>query len=212
MNRDISSIRRDYLFEDLLEADVPADPMPLFDAWLDKAIDSSQEDATAMVLSTVDSLNHPHARVVLLKQHSASGFAFFTNYDSNKGVQLAANNHACLTFFWPALSRQVRIEGRVVKLSREDSEHYFASRPKGSQLAASVSPQSRAIDRDALQQSFNSLQEQYKDTAMVCPAHWGGYRLEANYIEFWQGRPSRLHDRLSYQKQDDAWTLQRMAP
>jgi pyridoxamine 5'-phosphate oxidase len=214
MNRDLSSIRRDYQFEDLLEDQASTDPMQMFDAWLEKAIDACPDDPTAMVLSTVDSEQRPHARVVLLKQRDSQGFSFFTNYDSDKGQQLADNANACLTFFWPALSRQVRIEGKVKKVTRRVSENYFASRPKGSQLAASVSCQSHVVaSRDVLTSAFKDLENKYENAPQVpCPDNWGGYVLEANYLEFWQGRPSRLHDRLRYRLIDHQWQLERLAP
>ncbi len=213
MNRDISSIRRDYQFEDLLENSSPNDPMELFDAWLETAIKSCPEDPTAMILSTVDADQKPHARVVLLKQRKEEGFSFFTNYDSDKGEQLAQNHNACLTFFWPSLSRQIRIEGIVKKVSRKVSEEYFASRPKGSQLAAAASNQSQPVSsRDSLHKAFNELEEQYTDSTIECPINWGGYILEAQYIEFWQGRPSRLHDRLSYKFTNNNWSRARLAP
>ncbi|WP_191602889.1 pyridoxamine 5'-phosphate oxidase [Marinomonas algicola] len=213
MNRDISSIRRDYQFEDLLEESTPNDPLQVFDEWLNKAIETCPEDPTAMTLSTVDQNNKPHARVVLLKQRSEEGFSFFTNYSSNKGEQIAHNNNACLTFFWPSLSRQVRIEGQIKKLSRNISEAYFLSRPKGSQLAAMASNQSQPVaHREDLHESVKRLEQEYVNSSIPCPDNWGGYILEADYIEFWQGRPSRLHDRLSYEKKDDGWVRTRLAP
>ncbi|MFT2109663.1 pyridoxamine 5'-phosphate oxidase [Marinomonas sp. 2405UD68-3] len=213
MNRDISSIRRDYQFEDLLEDSSPSNPMQLFDTWLDNAIESCPEDPTAMILSTVDQNQKPHARVVLLKQRNEEGFSFFTNYDSNKGEQLAQNKNACLTFFWPSLSRQIRIEGEIKKVSRAASEAYFSSRPKGSQLAATASEQSKVVSsRESLHKKFDELEQQYIDSTVPCPENWGGYALEAKYIEFWQGRPSRLHDRLSYKLENTHWLRSRLAP
>ncbi|GAB3484757.1 pyridoxamine 5'-phosphate oxidase [Marinomonas epiphytica] len=213
MNRDLHSIRRDYQFEDLLEEQVGSDPLALFDQWLEKAIELCPDDPTAMMLSTVDESLQPHARIVLLKQRDHSGFSFFTNYNSDKGQQLSLNNKACLTFFWPALSRQVRIEGQIEKTTKEVSETYFASRPRGSQLAARASKQSQQVDnREALQSAFQAEETRFADTAVPCPDNWGGYVLKPNYIEFWQGRPSRLHDRLCFEQQAGSWQRSRKAP
>lgn len=213
MNRDLHSIRRDYQFDDLLEEQSGHDPLALFDAWLEKAIDSSPDDPTAMVLSTVDSDGWPHSRVVLLKQRNESGFSFFTNYDSEKAQQLANNNKASMTFFWPALSRQIRVEGTIEKVSRDISETYFASRPRGSQLAARTSKQSTVIEsRDALQQAFNKEEQTFNDQEVPCPENWGGYVLKPTFIEFWQGRPSRLHDRICFTASEKSWLRTRKAP
>ncbi|NLQ18374.1 pyridoxamine 5'-phosphate oxidase [Marinomonas sp. M1K-6] len=213
MNRDLHSIRRDYQFDGLLEEHAGNDPLALFDTWLEKAIEASPDDPTAMVLSTVDSDGWPHSRVVLLKQRNDSGFSFFTNYDSEKGQQLALNNKASMTFFWPALSRQVRIEGTVEKVARDVSESYFASRPRGSQLAARTSKQSAIIaNREVLQAAFNEEEQAFHEQEVPCPENWGGYVLKPKFIEFWQGRPSRLHDRICFTQQDSDWLRTRKAP
>ena len=213
MNRDLHSIRRDYQFDDLLEEHAGNDPLSLFDNWLEKAIEACPDDPTAMVLSTVDGDGRPHSRVVLLKQRNDLGFSFFTNYDSEKGQQLAHNNKASMTFFWPALSRQIRIEGRVEKVARHVSETYFASRPRGSQLAARTSKQSTVIaNRDALQAAFNQEEQAFDGQDVPCPENWGGYVLTPNFIEFWQGRPSRLHDRICFTQKDNRWIITRKAP
>lgn len=213
MNRDLHSIRRDYQFEDLLEDSVGDSPLAFFDAWLEQAIDSGQDDATAMTISTVDDSGQPHGRIVLLKQRDEDGFCFFTNYDSDKGKQLAKNNKASLTFFWPALSRQVRVEGLIEKVSREESETYFSSRPKGSQLAARTSKQSTVLkNREELQNAYKIEEEAFATQKVPCPDNWGGYVLKPVYIEFWQGRPSRLHDRLCFTASGESWKLERKAP
>ncbi|TYL48277.1 pyridoxamine 5'-phosphate oxidase [Marinomonas sp. IMCC 4694] len=213
MNRDLHSIRRDYQFDDLLEEHAGQDPLTLFDTWLEKAIDACPDDPTAMVLSTLDSKGFPHARVVLLKQRNDAGFSFFTNYDSEKGQQLAQNNQACMTFFWPTLSRQIRVEGTIEKVAQSVSEDYFASRPRGSQLAARTSNQSRVIaNREALQQAFDKEEKAFDGRDVPCPENWGGYVLKPTFIEFWQGRPSRLHDRICFTQQDNDWLITRKAP
>lgn len=213
MNRDLHSIRRDYQFEDLLEDQAGNDPLTLFDTWLEKAIEVCPDDPTAMTLSTVDNNGWPHSRIVLLKQRNESGFSFFTNYDSEKAQQLAQNNKASMTFFWPALSRQIRIEGTIEKVARNVSESYFASRPRGSQLAARTSQQSAVIaSRDILQKAFDDEEQAFSDKEVPCPENWGGYILKPTFIEFWQGRPSRLHDRICYTPVDDNWVRTRKAP
>ncbi|MDE8602279.1 pyridoxamine 5'-phosphate oxidase [Marinomonas sp. RSW2] len=213
MNRDLHSIRRDYQFDDLLEEQSGNDPLALFDTWLEKAIEVCPDDPTSMVFSSVDADGWPHSRVVLLKQRNEFGFSFFTNYDSEKAQQLANNNKACMTFFWPALSRQIRVEGTIEKVSREISETYFASRPRGSQLAARTSKQSAVIEnRDVLQKAFNAEEQAFNEQDIPCPENWGGYVLKPKFIEFWQGRPSRLHDRICFILDSDQWIKVRKAP
>lgn len=213
MNRDLQSLRRDYQFDDLTEAEAGDDPLALFDAWLETAIEACPDDPTAMMLNTVDAENKPHSRIVLLKQRQAEGFSFFTNYDSSKGSDIALNPNVALTFFWPALSRQVRIEGVAAKVDRSVSEAYFATRPKGSQLAASVSRQSKIISsRNVLTDEFAKLEQTYAEQDVPCPENWGGYTVKANLIEFWQGRPSRLHDRIVFEASNSGWKKSRKAP
>ncbi|MCB5161319.1 pyridoxamine 5'-phosphate oxidase [Marinomonas algarum] len=213
MNRDLHSIRRDYNFDDLLEEKAGNDPFSLFDTWLEKAIEACPDDPTAMVLSTVDQEGVPHARVVLLKKRDHNGFTFFTNYDSEKGQQIAQNNQASMTFFWPALSRQIRVEGTIEKIDRAATQAYFASRPRGSQLAARTSQQSAVIaSRDALQEAFSKEESAFADQDVACPENWGGYVLRPNFIEFWQGRPSRLHDRICFTEHQGEWNMTRKAP
>lgn len=214
MNRDLQSLRRDYQFDDLTEEKAGSDPLALFDAWLDQAIEVCPDDPTGMLLSTVDKENRPHCRTVLLKQRDANHFSFFTNYESDKGEDIALNPNVALTFFWSALSRQVRIEGIAQKVSREVSEAYFATRPKGSQLAASISRQSQDIpSRDVLSKEFAKLEQEYQDKDLPCPDNWGGYSVTATSIEFWQGRPSRLHDRIVFTLNESGkWKVVRKAP
>ena len=214
MNRDLQSLRRDYQFDDLTEEKAGQDPLALFDEWLNLAIESCPEDPTGMLLSTVDADNKPHCRTVLLKQRDGDAFSFFTNYDSDKGQDIAQNPNVCLTFFWPSLSRQVRIEGVASKVDRSISENYFATRPKGSQLAACISRQSQVIDsREVLSTEFAAMEEQYKDAPVPCPENWGGYSVKATIIEFWQGRPSRLHDRIIFTAHSEGkWRVVRKAP
>jgi len=209
----ISSIRKDYQLQSLSESDVKQDPIGQFGKWWDEAIASSIDEVNAMTLSTVTAEGKPSARIVLLKGFDERGFVFFTNYESNKGAQLTANPFASLVFFWKELERQVRIEGICEKVSEQDSDDYFHSRPIGSQLGACASPQSRVIEsRRVIENNLEKLQDQYRDTEIPRPAHWGGYRVVPQAIEFWQGRSSRLHDRIKYTKENQSWKIVRLAP
>ncbi|MBU2216098.1 MAG: pyridoxamine 5'-phosphate oxidase, partial [Gammaproteobacteria bacterium] len=190
-------------------------PLALFSQWFAEAVKTEQPpvEPNAMTLATVDADGRPHCRVLLLKGLDASGFTFFTNYDSAKGEQLAARPFAAMTFFWPSLERQVRIEGRVEKVSPSDSDAYFQVRPLGSRLGAWASPQSRVIaDRGELENLLLQTEQRFLDQAPHCPPHWGGYRLLPERIEFWQGRSSRLHDRLNYRLDAERWVRERLAP
>lgn len=198
--------------QDLTESLSPADPLLLFEDWFNAARAAGMIEPTAMTLSTADAAGRPSSRTVLLKAFDDKGFVFFTNYQSRKGTELAANPHAALLFWWDKLERQIRIEGRIDKISEEDSDAYFASRDIGSQLGAWASHQSMSIEnREALEKQMADAQARFGET-VPRPPHWGGYRVEPEIIEFWQGRRNRLHDRLSYTRQPDGWTRQRLQP
>ena len=215
MQQSLSDMRRDYTRDGLCESQAPLDPFKLFRQWLSQAVETEQPpvEANAMTLATVDADGRPHCRVLLLKGLDEQGFTFFGNYESAKGEQLAVRPFAAMTFFWPGLERQVRIEGRVERLSSEESAAYYQQRPLGSRLGAWASPQSRVVaDRSALQQLLAVTEARFAGQEPPCPPHWGGYRLLPDRLEFWQGRPSRLHDRLNYRLNDGQWLRERLAP
>lgn len=224
----VDRLRKRYTRGELLEADCPASPYPLFCAWLSDAITHcTVTEPNVMTLATADSRLRPHARIVLLKGHTETQLTFFTNYHSSKGRELAGNPQAALQFYWPELERQIRIEGTVTQASAAENQTYFSSRPHGSQLGAMASPQSQVIaSRDVLDSRLTEREQEYPEqTTIPCPAHWGGYHLHPRYWEFWQGRDNRLHDRICYTLQPEqtataaadtdtpaAWTVQRLAP
>ena len=209
----IASIRKDYQLQSLSEADVKQDPIEQFGKWWDEAIASAIDEVNAMTLATVNKEGKPDARIVLLKGYDEQGFVFFTNYQSSKGQQLSASPFATLVFFWKELERQVRIEGTCEKVSEQESDAYFHSRPEGSRLGAWASPQSSIIEgRHLIEKNLEQLQDQYKGSTIPRPPHWGGYRVVPTAIEFWQGRSSRLHDRIKYSKENNEWKIVRLAP
>jgi pyridoxamine 5'-phosphate oxidase len=214
---DIARLRKDYALASLDVADVAPDPVAQFDKWLHEALAAQLPEPTAMSLATVDAEGRPSSRIVLLKGCDARGFVFFTNYASRKGRELAGNPHAALLFHWIELERTVRIEGRVARVSAEESDTYFASRPLGSRIGAVASPQSERIpDRAWLEQRVAEAEARH-GTTVPRPEHWGGYRLAPERLEFWQGRRSRLHDRLRYVRSaagegSSGWSIERLAP
>jgi pyridoxamine 5'-phosphate oxidase len=212
MDHNIAKIRHDYNLKGLSETDLDTDPLKQFKNWFDDAVTANITEANAMVLSTVED-NRPSARVVLLKDLNDQGFSFFTNYLSKKGRQIDSNPNAALTFFWKELERQVRVEGTITKTSEQESGEYFAVRPRGSQIGAWASEQSTVIPgREFLEERTQVLESKFAEEQVPRPPHWGGFRLIPNYIEFWQGRPSRLHDRLVYTKEGNVWKIGRLAP
>lgn len=210
----IADLRENYTQAGLSQADVASDPISQFQTWFDAAVSAQLPEPNAMTLATVSRDARPSARIVLLKGLDQRGFVFYTNYNSRKGQQLAANSWASLVFVWLSLERQVRVEGQVEKVSDEETEQYFHSRPRGSQIGAWVSEQSSVIrDRQVLESELARLEQQYQDQPIPRPPHWGGFRVKPNWVEFWQGRPNRLHDRIGYQLEaNQHWTISRLAP
>lgn len=209
----IADIRKEYKLRELHEESAANDPFAQFEAWWQEALSSHIEEVNAMTLATVSPEGDPDARIVLLKGFDKKGFVFYTNYQSAKGRDLDVHPKACLVFFWKELERQVRIRGAVSVVSAEESDKYYHSRPQGSQIGAWASPQSQVIsNRDFLEQADQVYAARYRGGTIPRPPHWGGYRVSPDRAEFWQGRPSRLHDRLEYVLDNGAWTLRRLAP
>ena len=210
----IADIRRDYSLKTLNEDEVADSPFLQFADWWQQAIESEIDEVNAMTLATASLEAVPAARIVLLKGYDEKGFVFYTNYESAKGRELAENPKASLLFFWKELERQIRITGIVEKVSAAESDEYFLSRPTGSQIGAWASPQSHVIEnRSWLEKQVKLLEEKFSNDAVTRPSHWGGYRVKPVIIEFWQGRSSRLHDRLQYSLQENGtWKIERLAP
>lgn len=212
MKEKLQNKREDYRKAALHEADMHSKPLEQFKRWYSEYETLQKADANAMTLATVDAEGKPRARIVLLKGLDQGGFEFYTNYQSAKAQDLDQNPHAALSFFWPELERQIRIEGKVQKMTAAESDAYFYSRPRGSRIGAWVSPQSETLEnRAVLENRLAHFQARFPDK-VPRPEHWGGYRLMPHKIEFWQGRPNRLHDRLVYQKEPEGWVLLRLAP
>ena len=211
MQSSIASLRKDYSQKALSENEILPDPVQQFDQWWQEAVASAIDEVNAMTLATASADGLPSARVVLLKGFSDKGFVFFTNYNSYKGKQLADNPKACLVFFWKELERQVRITGLVEKINEQESDDYFYSRPVASQIGACVSPQSQVIEnREWLELQYDNCK---KEKLIKRPEHWGGYRVKPVEVEFWQGRPNRLHDRIQYSLDENGkWIIERLAP
>ena len=213
MSHTIADIRKDYKLKTLLEADVSKDPFEQFSNWWNEAVESQIEEVNAMTLATCNLQGMPSARIVLLKGFSPEGFTFFTNYQSHKGKELLENPNAALVFFWKELERQIRIEGTVEKVSEEISEEYFMTRPKASQIGAWSSPQSHVIEsRKIIEENVEKFAVQFEKEPMTKPPSWGGYIVKPERVEFWQGRRSRLHDRILYSNKNGVWTIERLAP
>jgi pyridoxamine 5'-phosphate oxidase len=209
----IGSMRRNYLRNELLESTISKNPFEQFQSWFEEAKNSTILEANAMTLSTVTKDGRPSSRVVLLKDIREDGYSFYTNYNSKKGLEIANNPFGSLLFFWDVLEKQVRIDGKIQKLSREEAQIYFNSRPFESKIGAWASNQSESIpNRDFIENKYSDLLEKFKGKEVPMPEYWGGYKLIPDSFEFWQGRPSRLHDRIEYRLVESSWVISRLSP
>ena len=213
MPRPVADLRKEYTRSGFHKSDAAPKPIDQFDKWFEDVLNANLHESNAMTLATATPDGHPSARVVLLKGYDERGFVFYTNYEGRKAKELEANPNCSLAFYWGELERQVRIEGRALRVSAEESDAYFAGRPRGSQLGAWVSEQSRAVEnRESLKGRLRELEAEYEGREIPRPPFWGGYRVEPESIEFWQGRENRLHDRLLYTLSDGGWEIQRLQP
>ena len=213
MEINLKDLRREYSSHELTRASVASDPIAQFTVWMNEALNSQVLDANAMTISTVDAVGKPSSRIVLLKGFDVEGFVFFTNYHSNKARDLEANANITLHFFWPDLERQVIVNGTATKTNREESEAYFATRPLESRIAAWASKQSSPLgSRKDLEERVAEIRKRFEGEDVVCPPFWGGFRVTPSRVEFWQGRSSRLHDRVVYERTGDDWTIIRLSP
>ncbi len=215
MSKDLSNYRKSYEKQELLESNCPENPLELFQKWfLNADASNTIEETNAVSLSTIGKDGYPKNRIVLLKKYTEEGFIFYTNYNSEKGKAIQENNQVCLSFFWPSLEQQIIIKGKAEKLSKKLSDGYFESRPTGSKLGAWASNQSTVVkSRDILENNLKKFEEKFKGKEITRPPHWGGFMVKPKAIEFWQGRPNRMHDRILYRlKEDFSWKIERLEP
>jgi pyridoxamine 5'-phosphate oxidase len=212
MSMNQGDLRKDYMRASLDPADVEADPLDQFRRWYEEQKTVSAGEPNAMTVATVSTDGQPSARMVLLKHWDGNGFVFFTGYNSAKGEQIEGNPRAALLFYWPETERQVRIEGSVYRTTHKETEDYFHSRPRGSQIAASIANQSQVTDKSSLQAAMDELTARFEGQDVPVPETWGGFRVSPALMEFWQGRPNRLHDRVQYTRSDEGWEIVRLAP